>query len=451
MKKAVPVIFAGMISATFPSMVYANETTPVVSNVRVVQDSATRKVEISYELDSPAIVTMDFLTNGVSIGAENFRNASGDVNRLVERFGKITWLPYEDWKVAESKHSNFGVKITAWATNAPPDWMVVDLTRQGTVNYYVSTNAMPNPDITDDVYKTEKLLMRKIPAKFVRWRQGASKSESGALDTWGYHLLRFVTLSHDYYIGVYQVTQRQYELMINSGITTTLSSRPSTFKLESDYATRPVDSVSYDAIRGNNEGTKWPNADLAVAHGVDSWTFMHALRQWSGILFDLPTEAQWEFAARGGEYASSWYWGDYVTDSAVKMNPYMRSIKTSGSDDKGNFKEGPVAAERNADSGTAKVGTYIPNGYGLYDMYGNVREWCLDWSESEGESDNSEQVDPVGSTAGLSSDKGAKFRIYRGGGFSDGARNCNSTYRNRVVSGTSWAQCGFRVAVPLYR
>lgn len=444
MKKAVPVIFAGMISATFPSMVYANGATPVVSNVRVVQDSATRKVEISYELDSPAIVTMDFLTNGVSIGAANFRNASGDVNRLVERFGKITWLPYEDWKVAESKHSNFGVKITAWATNAPPDWMVVDLTRQGTVNYYVSTNAMPNLDITDDVYKTEKLLMRKIPAKFVRWRQGASKSESGALDTWGYHLLRFVTLSHDYYIGVYQVTQRQYELMMLSGITTTLLSRPSAFKLESDYATRPVDSVSYDAIRGNNKGAQWPNADLAVAHGVDSWTFMHALRQWSGILFDLPTEAQWEFAARGGEYAASWYWGDYVTDSAVKMNPYMRSAKNYGGDS-------IVEATCTADQGTAKVGTYIPNGYGLYDMYGNVREWCLDWSEKGGQSDNSEQLDPVGSEDGLLSDASKRVRIYRGGGYSDSKANCNSTYRNRVASDTSWVPCGFRVAVPLYR
>ena len=378
MKKAVPVIFAGMISATFPSMVYANGATPVVSNVRVVQDSATRKVEISYELDSPAIVTMDFLTNGVSIGAANFRNASGDVNRLVERFGKITWLPYEDWKVAESKHSNFGVKITAWATNAPPDWMVVDLTRQGIVNYYVSTNAMPNPDITHDIYKTEKLLMRKIPAKYIRWRQGAPQVESSALDNWAFHLHRYVTLSYDYYIGVYQVTQRQYELMMKSGITTTLSSRPSTFRLESDYATRPVDSVSYDMIRGNSEGIKWPDENLEVAHGVDSWTFMYALRTWSGLLFDLPTEAQWEFAARGGEYVSSWYWGDFVTDSAVQMDPYMRSVKNYGGKDNSH-------AECSADYGTAKVGTYKPNAYSLYDMYGNVREWCLDWSEKSKE------------------------------------------------------------------
>ena len=430
--------------ALLPLLAVASGATPVVSNVKFIQDSATRKVEISYELDSPAIVTVDFLTNGVSIGEENFRNAVGDLNKLVEGTGKVTWMPYEGWVPASSKHSEMSVKVTAWATNAPPDWMVVDLMRQGVVNYYTSTNAMPNPDVTDDIYKTEKLLMRKIPARFVRWRQGASESETGALDVWGYHLLRFATLTHDYYIGVYQVTQRQYELMMESGITTTLSSRPSAFKLESDYATRPVDSVSYDWLRGNNKGSKWPNVDRAVAHDVDSWTFMYAIRQWTGLLFDLPTEAQWEFAARAGEYAASWHWGDYVTDNAAKMNPYMRSTKNYGGKE-------IVKETCTADQGTAKVGSYLPNGYGLYDMYGNVREWCLDWSEkAKSELDNSEQIDPVGTNDGLMSGT-YKVRTYRGGGYSDGKLQCNSVYRNRTASNTAWTECGFRLAIPLYR
>ncbi len=444
MRMRVKGLFAVVSCALPPLLAVASGAIPVVSNVKFSQDSASRKVEISYELDSPAIVTVDFLTNGVSIGEENFRNAVGDLNRLVMDSGKVTWTPYEGWGPASSKHSGMSVKVTAWATNAPPDWMIVDLMRPGTVNYYTSTNAMPNPDVTDDIYKTEKLLMRKIPARFVRWRQGAPKSETGALDSWGYHLMRFVTLTHDYYIGVYQVTQRQYELMINSGITTSLTPRPSAFKQESDYATRPVDSVSYDTIRGNSQGLNWPNDDLRVAHGVDSWTFMHAMREWTGLLFDLPTEAQWEFAARGGEYASSWHWGDYVVDSAVKMNPYMRSAKNYGGND-------IVVATCTADQGTAKVGSYLPNQYGLYDMYGNVREWCLDWSEREGESDNSEQIDPVGTNDGLMGSNNKRIRIYRGGGYSDGKANCNSTYRNRVASNTTWSQCGFRLAIPLYR
>lgn len=232
--------------------------------------------------------------------------------------------------------------------------------------------------------------------------------------------------------------------MMESGITTTLSSRPSFFKLESDYMTRPVDSVSYDWIRGNNKGSKWPDADRSVAHDVDPWTFMYAIRQWTGLLFDLPTETQWEFAARGGEYASSWHWGDYVTDSAAKMNPYMRSTKNYGGKDNS-------TATCTSQYGTAKVGSYLPNGYGLYDMYGNVREWCLDWSERQGESDNSEQIDPAGTSDGLLSSAGNRVRIYRGGGYPDGKTSCNSTYRNRVASNTTWAECGFRLAIPLYR
>ena len=228
--------------------------------------------------------------------------------------------------------------------------------------------------------------------------------------------------------------------MMTSGITTTLASRPSEFKLESDYKTRPVDRVSFDLIRGNDKGKEWPNEDLAVAHGVDSWTFMHAIREWTGLLFDLPTEAQWEFAARGGEYASSWYWGEYVADSAAQMNKRMRSQKNYGGKD-------IETANCSADFGTAKVGTYLPNAYGLYDMYGNVREWCLDLSENEGESDNSEQIDPVGAAL----DGKNRVRIIRGGGYSDSYLQCNSTYRNRTNSGNAWSECGFRLAVPLYR
>ena len=69
MMKTVTGFFAGAFAVALPFMAHADGATPVVSNMTVVQDSATRKVEISYELDSPAIVTMDFFTNGVSIGA----------------------------------------------------------------------------------------------------------------------------------------------------------------------------------------------------------------------------------------------------------------------------------------------------------------------------------------------------------------------------------------------
>jgi formylglycine-generating enzyme required for sulfatase activity len=126
------------------------------------------------------------------------------------------------------------------------------------------------------------------------------------------------------------------------------------------------------------------------------------------------------------------------------MNPYMRAEKNYGGND-------IVVATCTADQGTAKVGSYLPNQYGLYDMYGNVREWCLDWSEREGESDNSEQIDPVGTNDGLMGSNNKRIRIYRGGGYSDGKANCNSTYRNRVASNTTWSQCGFRLAIPLYR
>lgn len=437
--------FIACIVAASSCVHTVNGAVPSVSGVTVGQDPFSRVVTVGYRLDAPAIVTMDVLTNGVSIGAENLRGLAGDVNRLVEQeSGEIKWVPHKEWNPSVDRHADMSVEVKAWATNAPPEWMVVDLRNKGVVNYYVSTNAMPVADIADDVYKTDKLLMRKIPSRFVRWRQGASAVDTAVLDIWARHLLRFVTLTHDYYIGVYQVTQRQYELMMTSGITTTLNSRPSDFKLESDYATRPVGNVSYDAVRGNVAGSKWPDRDRAVAHGVDSWTFMYALRRWTGLLFDLPTEAQWEFAARGGMSASSWYWGNFVSDAPTAMNRYMRSVKNYGG-------TSINAAVCTADQGTAKVGSYLPNAYGLYDMYGNVREWCLDWQEKSGDTDNSEQIDPVGSYDGELDTNGYKRRMSRGGGFRDSHVQCNSVYRNNASSNKEWAECGFRLALPLYR
>ena len=423
------VLFAGASVAVLS--LSAAQGVPTVSNVRVEQDRS-RTVTISYTLDRPAIVTLDVLTNGVSIGMENVQGLQGDVHRLVTETSErtITWKPYESWVCDTVRHTNASVKVTAWATNAPPDWMVVDLTKKGAVNYYATTNAMPVADITDDVYKTTRLVMRKIPARFVRWRQGAAPSQKGALDTWAFHFCRFVTLSHDYYIGIYPVTQRQYYLMMTSGITTTLSSNPSAFADFADSPMRPVNKVSYDAIRGNASGTKWPNADRATAHKVDTWTFMYAIRQWTGLLFDLPTEAQWEFAALGGNYDTSWYWGASVGDSAAEMNPRMWSGKNCKVD--GTEQVHPV-------------GLLEPNAYGLYDLFGNVREWTLDWDvASQAAISNAEAYDPVGEAAGTA-------RVYRGGAYSDSYKSNNATYRNRTSTTTAWGQCGFRLAIPLYR
>ena len=86
-----------MAAAVLPIVSFANEIS--VSDVSVAQ-SGSRLVTVSYKLGAPAIVTVDFLTNGVSIGEKNFSNVSGDVNRLVtetESIRTIRWQPRDSW------------------------------------------------------------------------------------------------------------------------------------------------------------------------------------------------------------------------------------------------------------------------------------------------------------------------------------------------------------------
>ena len=128
-----------------------------------------------------------------------------------------------------------------------------------------------------------------------------------------------------------------------------------------------MEKVSYDAIRGGGNGAGWP-----ASSAVDDSSFLGALRLKSGLgALDLPTEAQWEYACRAGT-TTKYSYGDTAD---------------------GNY----MWYKDNAMNQTHSVGTKPPNDWGLYDMHGNVIEWCLDWLWLGGLSGG---VDPRGSSSG---------------------------------------------------
>ncbi len=217
-------------------------------------------------------------------------------------------------------------------------YMVIDLSGGATASSYPVSylNAVPAGGWTDE-YKTTKLVMRRIePGVFT---MGCTSDEVGFWGVDSMFPLCTVTLTRPYYIGVFQVTQKQYELVTGEN--------PSYYS----GATRPVETVSYDILRGADKGSGWPQSS-----DVDDDTFMALIRQKTGInTFDLPTDAQWEYACRAG------------TTTA-----YSYGEKADGK---------YMWYSGNSNGSVHNVGMRLPNKWGLYDMHGNAWEWCLDESK----------------------------------------------------------------------
>jgi formylglycine-generating enzyme required for sulfatase activity len=189
-----------------------------------------------------------------------------------------------------------------------------------------------------------------------------------------------VTLTQPFYLGVYLVTQEQYEKVMGKN--------PSNFK----GAKRPVETVN------------WSEAQ-------DFCLKLSKLQM--NMTYRLPTEAEWEYAARAGTQ-TAYYWGD-------------------------NFDGQYAWCKENSKGESQEVGTRQPNAWGLYDMSGNAWEWCADWF---GAYPASEQVDPKGAASGSN-------RVLRGGAWGAAPNACCSTYRlDSPVDNRNFVM-GFRVvAVP---
>jgi len=239
---------------------------------------------------------------------------------------------------------------TAQAQAFKSQYMVIDLSGGPKAKKYPVSYETKPPDLDFDTCRTKELWLRLIPAG--TFMMGSPDNELGRETGVGSGLignetLHQVTLTQPFYIGVFEVTQRQYELVMGTN--------PSQHKGN----TRPVEQVSYDDLRGKEKGKQWPENN-----DVDDTSFFGVLRAKTGLLADLPTEAQWEYACRAGT-TTALNSGKNLTDKDKCQN--AAEVGRYGNDGKGKFVE------------HTKVGMYKPNAWGLYDMHGNVWEFCLDW------------------------------------------------------------------------
>ena len=188
-----------------------------------------------------------------------------------------------------------------------------------------------------------------------------------------------VTLTNDYYIGKYEVTQALWQAVMGKN--------PSKFKGDN----LPVENVSWD----------------------DCQEFISQLNRITGKTFRLPTEAEWEYAARGGKKS--------------------RGYQYSGSNDISDV----AWYDGNSGNKTHAVGSKQANELGIYDMSGNVWEWCQDW---HGSYSSSSQTNPTGVKSG-------SYRVIRGEGWFSGARICRSSYRDGRLPYASSRDQGLRLVL----
>ena len=324
---------------------------------------------------------------------------------------RMTWKVTDDYLGFHS--TAFTVKMVALTGAAP--YLVVDLSGGvDAISYPFSYLSSVPEGGWGDEYKTTKLVLRLIPPG--SFMMGSPSDENGR---GGYEDLHGVVLTKPFYLGVFEVTQKQYELVMGS--------KPSYYKGDM----RPVEQVSYNDIRGSVNGAGWPTHNQ-----VDANSFMGRLRSKVNMLFDLPTEAQWEYACRAGTSSAL---NNGKPCSTENLKEVARCQYNSGSsnsypyDGKGGY------------SSTAKVGTYLENAWGLYDMHGNVSELCRDYFNFGLGSMGA--IDPKGSTSSYNHSGGFRCHTHRGGCFTS-VNGCRSAYRDWTylenASSTS-VSVGFRV------
>jgi formylglycine-generating enzyme required for sulfatase activity len=246
--------------------------------------------------------------------------------------------------------------------------------------------------------------MRKIPAAGVEWLMGSPENESGRMTTergvlW--EKQHRVILSDDYYMAIYETTQKQYAAFDNQD-------SPHISSPAGDMY--PLNRATLTELRGETKGLGWPEN-----HDVDEGSWVGKLREATGLEFDLPTEAQWEFACRAG------------TTTA-----YCCGIVSTGEPDKHIFGipgiEGFTWYTHTSAQKLQFVGGKRKNGYGLFDMMGNVNEMCLDWVGNYPDGDGV-TVNPRGAAKPETIDfANEKTVIFRGGFYNsigDALRSAN--------------------------
>lgn len=398
------------------------QATPYVTNVVAKQRYPWNgKVDIDYETygfgaadvkDVFAKVTAKDLDVGYTYVATN----------LMGKLECTDGSHHVVWDMAQyGQLPNKNMEFAVWVKTCPM-YCVIDVSGGATVaSYPVSyLDAVP-PGGWTDVYKTEKIVLRRISPGHRLCSPSAWDYETYKRYIAEGKLFWDVWLTDPYYIGIFEVTKRQYELVMGEspegrGVGDTM----------------PQECVSYVTIRGN------PAAFCYLDNAVDGLSFMGKLRAKTGMDFDLPTNYQWENACTAGIEDDFNNGGSTESD----LQKIARYYGNSGGDSYSSKKP-------------QKVGSYLANAFGLYDMHGNVWEWTVEAylvpydefhvvSDSGGFQYGMALLDPA-ARSDYEHSEVFSSRYLRGGSYLSSYYNCTSRSHAHVDITKSSEGNGFRL------
>lgn len=346
-----------------------------------------REVRVFYDLIGEANAAYEVSLYYSWDGGKNFLGPAADVSGAIgivqpgyDR--QIHWLPFQQMGPLVS--DEFVLRVQA--TYTPP---LVD--------------APPNKDLPTDM----------VLVRGGTFTMGSPSNEEGRFDD---EIQHQVTIS-DFYMGQYEVTFDQYDTFCKE------TGRKTPDDEGWSRGQRPVINVSwYDAIEYCNWRSKQENRSPFYIINETTVT-----ANWQAKGYRLPTEAEWEYAARGGGLAILFGNGQNILDPSQAnfdaREPQRMNVSRAG-----------IYQQK-----TLPIGSLTsPNVLGLHDMSGNVSEWCWDWF---GSYPSRVETDPKGPATGDN-------RVFRGGGWADGPRSCRVAYRGDNTPSYYYSFLGFRLSLP---
>ena len=230
--------------------------------------------------------------------------------------------------------------------------------------------------------------------------------------------------------GWYKSQSPQHSVTVDSFF---MSKYPITQAQWQAVAAFPVVNQDLDPNPANFQGDNRPVEQVSWYDAVE---FCARLSQHTGIDYRLPSEAQWEYACRSSTL-TPFHFGETITTDLANYSgvnwEYLGKICSKGS-----YGAGPLGEDRRE---TTPVGSFGANQFGLYDLHGNVKEWCADYWHS-----NYDAVPTDGSA--WTTDGDSDKRVLRGGSWNVGPKKCRSAYRQKFDPEASLYDIGVRVVAP---